>query len=205
MLLDRISAAADADIDAIQIREKDLSGRELVELGTRAVEIAQRVYTRGLSRSRTKILVNSRIDAAIACGSDGVHLRSDDVSAADARAIFAQAGVSAPLIAVSCHTVQDVLLAEGHAADFAVYGPVFGKGAGEGAATGLAGLEEACLKRPAAQNPLPVLALGGVTLDNAADCLKAGARGIAGIRLFQNGNLNETVSLLHKLAGEAYR
>lgn len=201
-MVDCISAAANADVDAIQLREKDLSARELVELGTRAVEIAQRVYTRGLSRSRTKILVNSRIDAAIACGADGVHLRSDDVSAADARAIFAQAGISSALIGVSCHTLQDVLLAQGHGADFAVYGPVFGKADSEAPPTGLAGLKEVCRRRRAAQHRMPVLALGGVTASNAGACLRAGARGIAGIRLFQNGNLAETVSQLRRIGEE---
>jgi len=125
-------------------------------------------------------------------------LRSDDVSAADARAIFANAGISTALIGVSCHTVQDVLLAEGHGADFAVYGPVFGKAGSEAPPTGLSGLKEVCQKR-AAQHPILVLALGEVTLSNAGDCLKAGAHGLAGIRLFQNGNLAETVSQLQTI------
>jgi thiamine-phosphate pyrophosphorylase len=199
LLLDRISAAASAGIDAIQLREKDLNARELVELGTRAAEIVRGVNTHGTSRTRTRLLVNSRVDAAIAFAADGVHLRSDDVSATDARVIFAQAGVSTPLIGVSCHTVQEVLLAEGHGADFAVYGPVFGKSSGQGAAAGLAGLKEASHRRRATQHPIPVLALGGVTVSNAADCLKAGADGIAGIQLFQNGNVMDTISRLRKL------
>jgi len=202
LLLDRISAAASAGIDAIQIREKDLNARELVQLGVRAVENVRRVNIQGLSRTSTKVLVNSRIDAAIACGADGVHLRSDDVSAADARAIFAQAGISTALIGVSCHTIQDVSLAEGHGADFAVYGPVFGKADSEAPPTGLAGLKEVCRRRRAAQHPMPVLALGGVTANNGGACLKAGARGIAGIRLFQNGNLAETVSQLRRIGEE---
>lgn len=199
LLLDRISAAARAGIDAIQIREKDLAARELVELGTRAVEIVRGVNTQRRVLARTKVLVNSRIDVAIACGADGVHLRSDDVSAADTRAIFAQAGISVPMIGVSCHTVQDVLLAEGHGADLAVYGPVFGKAGSEAPPTGLAALQEVCRRRRAAQHPMPVLALGEVTLGNAADCLKAGAHGVAGIRLFQNGSLTETVTQLQTI------
>ena len=132
------------------------------------------------------------------------HLRANDVSAADARAIFAQVGICAPVISVSCHTAQEVSLGEGHGADFAVYGPVFGKEGDEAAAAGLAGLEAVCRKRRTAQAAMPVLALGGVTVSNAADCLKAGAGGIAGIRLFQNGNLAETVSRLRKLADELH-
>src|SRR5262249_38695054 len=131
LLLDRISAAANAGIDAIQIRERDLAARELVELGTRAVEIVRHVSTQAVSPTKTKFLVSSRRDAAFACGAEGVHCRPDDVSAAVARAIFANAGISTALIGVSCHTVQDVLLAEGHGADFAVYGPVFGKAGSE--------------------------------------------------------------------------
>jgi thiamine-phosphate pyrophosphorylase len=204
LLLDRISEAVNAGIDAIQLREKDLNARELVELGTGAVEIVRRVNAPGESCVRTRLLINSRVDAAIACGADGVHLRSDDISAADARVIFAQAGILSPLIGVSCHTVQEASLAEGHGADFAVYGPVFGKAGDQTAPTGLAGLEAACRKRRAAEHPMPVLALGRVTANNAAECLKAGVRGIAGIRLFQNGNLAETVSRLRKLAEELH-
>jgi thiamine-phosphate pyrophosphorylase len=204
LLLDRISAVAKADVDAIQLREKDLSARELVELGRRAAEIIHRANSPGASRVRTRLLINSRVDAAIACGSDGVHLRSDDVSAADARVVFAQAGVSSPVIGVSCHTVQEVLLAEGHGADFAVYGPVFGKAGNEIPSTGLPGLEAACRKRKAAEHPMPVLALGGVTAASVVNCLKAGAHGIAGIRLFQNGNPVETVSQLRKLAKDQH-
>ena len=204
MLLERISEAVNAGIDAIQLREKDLSARELVELGTRAVEIVHRADAPGASRVRPKLLINSRVDAAIACGADGVHLRSDDISAADARVIFAQAGIISPLIGVSCHTVQEASLAEGQGADFAVYGPVFGKAADQAASTGLASLEAACRKRRAAEHPMPVLALGGVTAKNAAECLKAGARGVAGIRLFQNGNLVETVSRLRRLGEELH-
>ena len=199
LLLERISAAAGAGIDAIQLREKDLSARELVDLGTRAVEIVNRVSSLRASGLRSSLLINSRVDVAIACGAQGVHLRSDDISAADARVIFGQAGVSSPVIGVSCHTLQEISLAEGHGATFAVNGPVFGKDE-EGAPTGITSLEQACRSRRAAHPPMPVLALGGITISNASDCLKVGAGGLAGIRLFQNGNLTETVARLRGLA-----
>ena len=205
LLLERISAAANAGVDAIQLREKDLSARELVELGNRAAEIAHHSLPRSARGMRTRLLINSRIDVAIACGADGVHLRSDDVSASDARVIFAHVGVSAPAIGVSCHTVQEVSLAEAQGADFAVYGPVFGKRGDKGAATGLTSLRAASRERRAAQHPMPVLALGGVTVANAVDCLKGGAGGIAGIRLFQNGNLVETVAQLRKMEEGTHR
>ena len=73
LLLDRISAAASEGVDAIQLREKDLSARELVELGTRAIEIMRAFNPLNASRQRTGLLINSRVDVAIACGADGVH------------------------------------------------------------------------------------------------------------------------------------
>jgi thiamine-phosphate pyrophosphorylase len=197
LLLRCIQAAAKAGVDAIQLREKHLSARELNELALRAVEIIR--VANGAKKSKTRLLINSRVDVAVACGADGVHLRSDDVSAADARAVFMQVGVTRPIIAVSCHTLREVQLAEGHGADFAVFGPVFGKVGVESSAVGIAGLRQACHERAAAKPPMSVLALGGIDLSNARECLEAGAAGIAGVRLFQSGDVGETVSRLRKL------
>ena len=191
LLLDRVRLAAIAGVDAIQIRERDLSTRELTELGRRVVEIVSKANT------STKVLINSRSDVAIACGADGVHLRSDDISAAEARAIFMHAGILRPVIGVSCHSRTEVELAEGHGADFAVLGPVFEKDR-EIKEEGLSRLQGTCNRR-AAKPPMPVLALGGVTLQNALECLQAGAAGIAGIRLFQTGNVDQVVTRLRKL------
>jgi len=203
LLLEHILAAANAGVDAIQLREKDLGARELVELGRRVAEIVHRANSSAGPRVRTRLLINSRVDAAIASGADGVHLRSDDMSAADARLVFVEVGVSKPVIGVSCHTIRDVSLAEGNGADFAVYGPVFGKG-NEVPSPGLPGLEAACRKRKAGEPAMPVLALGGVSPAALAGCLKAGAAGVAGIRLFQNGNPAETISRLRKLAQDLH-
>ena len=192
LLLNRIRMVAAAGVDAIQIRERDLSARELSALGRRAVEIVR------ATNPSTKVLINSRSDVAIACGADGVHLRSDDISAADARSIFMHAGILHPMIGVSCHSRAEVELAEGNGADFAVFGPIFAKGS-EIKEEGVASLEAAC-SRHAAKPPMPVLALGGVSLQNAHGCLQAGAAGIAGIRLFQNGNVDEVTSQLRKIA-----
>lgn len=193
LLLDRIRMAAAAGVDAIQIRERELSARELIELGRRAIEIVRE------TNPSTKVLMGSRSDVAIACGADGAHLRSDDISAADARSIFMRTRILHPMIGVSCHSLAEVELAEGHGADFAVFGPVFEK-ARELKEEGLASLRSVCSRR-AAKPPMPVLALGGVNLHNAQECLQAGAAGIAGIRLFQNGNVEQVVSDLRKLAG----
>ena len=191
--------AATAGVDAVQLREKDLSARELVELGTRATAIVREVNSGDPSRQPTRLLVNSRIDVAIACGAGGVHLRADDISASEARAIFMQAGVVAAVIGVSCHSAQEIESAEAHGADFGVFGPVFGK-AGGGQATGIGGLEIACRHRRAAKPSMPVLALGGVDSANAEECIRAGAAGVAGIRIFQESNISETVSQLRNPA-----
>ena len=199
LLLARIRAAAMAGIDAIQLREKDLTARELVELGCGAAEIIRETNSSGISPCVTKLLINSRVDIAIACGADGVHLRSDDISAAEARSVFVQAGVAQPVIAVSCHTVNEVELAEGSGAEFAVFGPVFEKSGTAARAAGISELRRACQQRRAAKPQMPVLALSGVDLDNAAQCMRAGASGIAAIRLFQSADVAETVSSLRKL------
>lgn len=192
LLLERVRMAATAGVDAIQIRERDLSTRELTELGRRAVEIVRK------ASPSAKLLINSRSDVAIACGADGVHLRSDNISAAEARAIFMHAGMLRPIIGVSCHSRAEVELAEGHGADFAVFGPIFEKDR-ELKEEGLASLQSVCHCR-AAKASMPVLALGGVNLENAQECLQAGAAGIAGIRLFQNRNVEQVISQLRKLA-----
>ena len=192
-LLARISDAARAGVDFIQLREKDLTTRELEQLAREAV-----AAIRGTS---TRLLINSRSDVAIAVGAHGVHLRSDDINAGDARALFTRAGVAAPIIGVSCHSPAEVRLADSHGADFALFAPVFEKNGAPG--VGLDKLRQACASVPAPNTPEPsparrftVLALGGVTLDNAAACLRAGADGIAAIRLFQE---NEVASLVAQL------
>ncbi|HVH88215.1 MAG TPA: thiamine phosphate synthase [Terriglobales bacterium] len=192
MLLDRIQVAAEAGIDAIQIREKDLSARDLAELGTRAVEIVRR------ANASTRLLINSRSDVAIACGADGVHLRADDISPADARSVFMHAGIARPLIGISCHNPSEIELAEGQGADFAVFGSVFEK-SGQLAPAGLAALRDVCRHRRTAKPAMPVLALGGVNAANAAECIEAGAGGIAGIRLFQSGRVGDAISRLRSL------
>jgi thiamine-phosphate pyrophosphorylase len=184
-LLTRLSEAMRYGVDYIQLREKDLSSRDLEGLARQL-----RTENRQL---KTVLLINSRIDVAIAAGADGVHLRSDDVSAADARAVFSRAGIDRVVVAVSCHRLDEVRKAAHHGADFAVFGPVFAKGESE-----VAGLDKLY---EASQSGIPVLALGGVTIRNAASCLAAGAAGVAGIRLFQAGSLSETIGKLRSLGG----
>jgi thiamine-phosphate pyrophosphorylase len=197
-LLAKVRECARAGVDYVQLREKDLSGRELENL---AMAVAAEVRAAGRG---TRLLINSRIDIAIACGADGVHLRSgdEDPNPGDARGIFASAGVPNPVVAASCHTEKEVEMAESCAANFVVFGPVFEKASA--AERGLEQLRRICAKVSAgdekteavARARLPVLALGGVTLENAAECVRAGAAGVAGIRLFQQNEVARVVSKL---------
>ncbi len=199
-LLGKIAEAARAGVDYIQLREKDLSTRELESLAAESVGIIREEAYRAShgSRTVTRLLINSRIDIALAEGADGVHLRSEDISVGDVRNVVRLASKRPPttspfLVAVSCHSKAEVELAESQGADFAVFAPVFEKrDAPEIQPKSWAELREACTVK------IPVLALGGVTLANAAPCLAAGAAGIAGIRLFQENNIQEVVDKLRR-------
>jgi thiamine-phosphate pyrophosphorylase len=189
-LIDKISECAAAGVDFIQLREKDLSTREQEVLAGKAIAAIP-------PGSATKLLINSRIDVALACGAHGVHLPANSLSASEARSIFARAGISYPVIAVSTHSAEAVAAAESHGADFAVFGPVFEKG-GVANRSGLEQLAAASRRAQSSNSPMPVLAVGGVTLDNAALCLAAGAAGIAAIRLFQEGEVMQIVEKLRR-------
>jgi thiamine-phosphate pyrophosphorylase len=181
----RIAEALRAGVDMVQIREKDLEARELFELTQAAVE------TRGGGGG--KILVNSRTDVALAAGADGVHLPADGLGVHAVRRI-APARFT---VGVSCHSCDEVCAAEQEGADFAVFGPVFDTASKRayGPPLGLARLEEACRNVR-----IPVLALGGVTIESARSCMEAGAAGIAGISLFQGPHpVEETVAALRAL------
>jgi thiamine-phosphate pyrophosphorylase len=193
-LLEKIAEAANAGVDCIQLREKDLPPRELEQL---AREAAQAIKSTPLRNSRpTKLLINSRTDIALAAECDGIHLRSDDLSASDARNIWQAAWSKQkklfPTIAVSCHSLDEITRAAKHQPSFVVFGPVYEKSDGAATApTGLDALRQAC------RQGVPVLALGGITLENALECMKAGAAGVAAIRLFQENNIAEIVHQLH--------
>lgn len=196
LLLAKIAEAAAAGIDHIQLREKDLTTRELESLARRAVEVIQESQGRTENRELgTKLLINSRTDVAIAVAAAGVHLRANDLSPAEVRRVAHGAHTPVRLmITQSCHTPEEVQQAAIDGADLAVFAPVFEKqSAPVTKPTGLDALRAAC------QYKIPVLALGGVTLENAADCLRAGAAGIAAIRLFQDHDLKEVVRRLQRL------
>lgn len=189
-LLEKIAECAAAGVDLIQLREKDLESRALEQLAHRAIAALG-------SSSHTRLLINSRTDIALACGAHGVHLPANDLPASEVRAVFARAGIGSPVIGVSAHSIAQIASAEAHGADFAIFAPVFEK-AGVVSRDGLQQLRQACHRTETAQPAMPVLALGGITLENAWQCVEAGAAGIAAIRLFQQNDAHAIVKKLRE-------
>ena len=163
--LPEIQQALHSGINLIQIREKHLSTRELTAHVQAVLELP--------NPHGTRILVNDRLDVALACKAHGVHLRSNSVSPKTLRQI------TPPdfLIAVSCHSIADLEAAEG--ADFAVLAPIF-ETPGKGPPLGLRYLAQAVHS-----TEIPIFALGGITEERVQVCLRSGAAGVAGIRLFK--------------------
>ncbi|HEY2496937.1 MAG TPA: thiamine phosphate synthase [Candidatus Angelobacter sp.] len=188
-LLEKIAECAMAGVDWIQLREKDLSTHALEELAGKAMA--------AVGGSGTRLLINSRIDVALACGAHGVHLPGNDLAASEVRAILMRTGAAEPVIGVSAHSAAEIASAEAHGADFAVFAPVFEK-SGLTNPEGLAELRRICNRQDAAQPPMQVLALGGITLKNAHHCIAAGAAGIAAIRLFQDNDVYAVVKKLRE-------
>ncbi len=163
---------------AIQLREKDLPAAELLPLAQALAAICHR---RG-----APLLVNDRIDVALAAGADGVHLSGGSLDVSDVRTLL-----GSRLIGASCHSADQLRQRAG--ADFATYSPIF-PSPRKPPAVGLQALREAV------QGPLPLLALGGVDPSNARDVIAAGARGVAVIRAWLLGDPAEaTAQLLHSL------
>jgi len=169
-LLPLIHEAIRAGLDVLQIREKDLATRELLELVKGAVDAA-----RGTS---TRIVVNDRLDVALAAGAAGVHLGTQSLPARVVR----QQVPKDFLMGVSCHSLEEALSAQSAGADYIVFGPIFETPSKlvYGPPLGLGKLREV-----AARVTIPLLALGGITVERVRSCLEAGATGIAGITLFQ--------------------
>jgi len=155
--------------DWVQVRDKQLGGRELLALVQRVMREAP----------AAKILVNSRMDVALAAGAAGLHLPAGSIAPSRWRALVPPGF----LIGVSCHTLDEVRLAESEGADYVLFGPVFApvSKTSDLAPRGLEGLGQAVQSAK-----IPVLALGGITRENAAACIATGAAGIAGISFFQN-------------------
>jgi thiamine-phosphate pyrophosphorylase len=182
-ILDLISAAVDARIPLIQLREKRLTTRNLFELTERAVDL-----TRGTS---SRLLINDRGDVAVAAGADGVHLTTRSLQPRTIRETFG----ADFLIGASTHSLAEAIAAREGGADFAIFGPVFetSSKAQFGAPVGIDALAAVAIHLKS----FPILALGGVSRQNAEECLRAGASGVAGISLFDEAAaLKETVAVI---------
>ena len=192
-IVGRIRAAVETGADWVQIREKDLPAREALAL-TRAAVTAS--YAK---RPGARVIVNDRLDVALAAGAAGVHLGGQSLPAREAVS-WCRAG-NAPrefLIGVSCHTLEDARAAEHAGANYIFFGPVFDTPSkrGFGRPQGLGLLAEICHSVG-----IPTIAIGGVDESNSVECLRAGAVGVAAIRLFQEerrpGELENFITRLH--------
>lgn len=172
-LLPHLEAAVRAGVDLIQLREKDLATHKLLELAMDAIEASR--------ESKTRIVINDRLDIAVAVSAHGVHLGRQSVPVKVALRHVAKNF----LIGASCHSLDDALRAEAGGADYILLGPVFDTPSKRryGQPLGLTALSDV-----AHRIKIPVLALGGITVERVRPCLDAGATGIAGIRLFQDGS-----------------
>jgi thiamine-phosphate pyrophosphorylase len=175
LLLERIETAGRAGIDWIQIREKDLPGRELAALAQEALRCVP---------DSCRVLINDRLDMAIAAGAGGVHLAERSIPVAEAKKCVRERGLPAQfLVGVSTHSLEAARAAAGEGADYVIFGPVFAtpSKAADGHPQGIERLAEVCRCIS-----IPVLAIGGITPENARSCVASGAQGIAGIRIFQD-------------------
>jgi thiamine-phosphate pyrophosphorylase len=190
VLLTKIHTAIEAGVDWIQIREKDLPPDQLLVLAQQAVSAA--------SGQKTRIIVNHDLDVALAAQAAGVHLSR---ASQPIREVISRCRKNHTpqefLAGVSCHNLEDVREAADAGASYVIFGPVFDTPSKRayGPPAGIAQLAAAC----AAAN-IPVLAIGGVDLQNAGECLQAGAAGIAAIRMFQDAqNVEELKTTIHSL------
>jgi thiamine-phosphate pyrophosphorylase len=191
----------------VQIREKDLATRELTALVEEAVSAARELPSvaqashvpslrdghpfaplrkgcgpqdwRSSPRTHAYVLVNDRLDVALGAGADGVHLGVHSMPVQVVR----QVAPRPFLLGASCHSLREAMAAESSGADYLVLGPIFETPSKLAYGPPL-GLEE--LRNVASQIRIPVLALGGITVERVRPCLEAGASGIAGIRIFQD-------------------
>ncbi len=187
-ILALVEASVAAQIPLLQLREKQLSTRVLYQLATEASRITRRTATR--------LLVNDRADIARAAGADGVHLTTQSLPAGQVRETYG----SEFLIGVSTHSLEEAHAARREGANVAVFGPVFKTESkvGLGDPQGLEKLRKVATEL----KDFPILAIGGVSLDNVADCFKAGASGVAAIRLLSDaenlGNIIEEIRAIFR-------
>lgn len=179
-LIHQCARWADSGIDFIQLREKDLPAVGLAAL-------ARAILKTLPQGSKTRLLINSRADVALATAAHGIHLTSTpgELTATQIRELYAKTDSPRPIITVSCHTLAEVQQARENKVDAILFAPVFAKFAEGRLITAGLGLDQLHAASMAA-SPIPVYALGGVSHETAPACIAAGAAGIAGIRLFHD-------------------
>ena len=185
-ILTLVQAAVTADIPLVQIREKALSASVLYELTRRAVAVVE--------NSSTHLLVNDRLDIALAAGAHGVQLTSQSLPTATIR----EASPPEFIVGVSTHSLAEAEAAKSGGADFILFGPVFHTESkrGFGDPQGVTKLAEIVRS----VSDLPVIAIGGVTIDSVRQCASSGAAGIAAIRLLANPDtLGATASEIRRV------
>ncbi len=163
-LAETVEEALKGGVRAVQLREKDLSSRELYEFAYNLRKLTARYGAR--------LFINDRVDIALAVDADGVHLGGQSIPIYKVRAILGEKR----LIGVSCHNQVSAITAQEKGADFITFGPVYytASKAAYGEPVGIGRLADvASLLR------IPVFALGGINRDNADETVKAGAHGIA--------------------------
>jgi len=185
-LTQKIEEVVAAGIDWVQIREKDLPASELALLTRQALSIAAKYSVN--RPSPVRVFVNDRLDVALAERADGLHLGETSLPVAEANrlvksAVRKQAINESFLIGASCHSIDAAQAAERDGADYIFFGPIFATPSKErfGPPQGLDRFAQVCRALT-----IRVLAIGGITPDNAQSCVAAGATGIAAIRLFQH-------------------
>jgi thiamine-phosphate pyrophosphorylase len=178
-----IQLAIQAGVDWVQIREKDMPARELVDLVRDAVRAADALVGTSDGHVAPRVVVNNRLDVALAAGAAGVHLGRESVNVRDV-VKWCRSGNAPPefMIGVSCHSLEEAREAESAGANYIFFGPVFETPSKRafGEPQGMARLAEIC-----ASVGIGVIAIGGADEVNAQDCMRAGAAGIAAIRMFQ--------------------
>lgn len=192
-LSEKIRTALTAGVDWIQIREKDICSGRLLALARESVGMAS------ASSSAARILVNDRLDVALAAGAAGVHLGGESLPA-EPTVRWCRAGMTPKrfLIGVSCHSLEEVRVAESGGVDYVFFGPIFDTPSKRsfGSPQGINRLTAVC--RFAS---VPVIAIGGIDGTNALDCIRAGAKGIAAIRPFQDrsdaASIQNFISAIH--------
>ena len=160
-----VEAALEAGATAVQLRDKEATSGELLEM-------AEAVQSQ-TNRHGALFIINDRFDVALAAGAHGVHLGDDDLSVADVRRVVPRDFI----IGRSADTEEAARAAEAAGADYLGVGSVFGTRTKKGVISEVIGTEQ--LARVAAAVAIPVVGIGGVTESNAAEVARAGAAGVA--------------------------